>query len=104
MVRWGPRFVFDSLSYYTLLFPHFHTIAPTFRFWTNLFMMVTATVVAVFGREFVPGVQFCTDNPVILRDIALFAACRFVRPTFQPRARKRARWLAARVRLKHFGF
>jgi hypothetical protein len=41
-------------------------------------MMATAVVVAVFGREVFAGTKFCSDNPVILRDIALFAACRFV--------------------------
>lgn len=41
-------------------------------------MMATAAVVAVFGREVFAGTQFCTDNPVIVRDIALFAACRLV--------------------------
>lgn len=53
-----------------------------FMYWTNLFMMLTATAVALVGGEFVPGVKFCSENPVILRDIAIFSACSAVGQSF----------------------
>ena len=46
-----------------------------FMFWTNLYMAITALVVAGGLREIVPGIKFCVDNPTILEKIIKFAIC-----------------------------
>jgi solute carrier family 35 (UDP-galactose transporter), member B1 len=51
-------------------------------FWTNLYMALTAAVIAVFMREALPGLKFCVDNPVIFDKILKFAVCSAVGQSF----------------------
>ena len=53
-----------------------------FMFWTNLYMGLTAFVLAVGLNEFIPGIKFCLDNPVILNKIIKFALCSAVGQSF----------------------
>ena len=53
-----------------------------FMFWTNLYMGLTAFVLAVGLNEFIPGIKFCLDNPVILNKIVKFALCSAVGQSF----------------------
>ena len=46
-----------------------------FMFWTNLFMCLTAIVIAVPLGEVQSGLAFCTSNPEILSKIVKFALC-----------------------------
>jgi len=53
-----------------------------FMYWTNLFMWVTATVIALILGEFTTGLLFCTKNPEILSAIVKFALCSAVGQSF----------------------
>jgi UDP-galactose transporter B1 len=51
-------------------------------FWTNLFMAITAAVIALGLQEFTTGIAYCMNNPVILNKILKFAACSAVGQSF----------------------
>eukprot|EP00557_Chaetoceros_sp_GSL56_P014524 CAMPEP_0176485968 /NCGR_PEP_ID=MMETSP0200_2-20121128/5321_1 /TAXON_ID=947934 /ORGANISM="Chaetoceros sp., Strain GSL56" /LENGTH=327 /DNA_ID=CAMNT_0017882645 /DNA_START=594 /DNA_END=1577 /DNA_ORIENTATION=- len=53
-----------------------------FMFWTNLFMCLTAAVVALGLGEFTSGLAFCTANPEILSKIVKFSLCSAVGQSF----------------------
>eukprot|EP00522_Entomoneis_paludosa_P011051 CAMPEP_0172438990 /NCGR_PEP_ID=MMETSP1065-20121228/103_1 /TAXON_ID=265537 /ORGANISM="Amphiprora paludosa, Strain CCMP125" /LENGTH=392 /DNA_ID=CAMNT_0013187601 /DNA_START=134 /DNA_END=1312 /DNA_ORIENTATION=- len=53
-----------------------------FMFWTNLFMCLTAAVIAVGLGEVQTGMAFCTNNPEILSKIIKFAVCSAVGQSF----------------------
>jgi len=53
-----------------------------FMFWTNLFMCLTAVIIAAFLGELNAGTKFCMENPVILEKILKFAACSAVGQSF----------------------
>jgi len=53
-----------------------------FMFWTNLFMMLTAAVIAVGLGELQSGTAFCVENPEILNKIIKFAICSAVGQSF----------------------
>jgi UDP-galactose transporter B1 len=53
-----------------------------FMFWTNLFMCLTATVIAGVLGEVQSGVAFMTANPEILSQIIKFAICSAVGQSF----------------------
>jgi solute carrier family 35 (UDP-galactose transporter), member B1 len=53
-----------------------------FMFWTNLFMCLTATVIAGVLGEIHSGVSFMTTNPEILSQIIRFAICSAVGQSF----------------------
>jgi len=53
-----------------------------FMFWTNIFMALTAAVVAAFLGELVSGYTFCINNPEILSKILKFALCSAVGQSF----------------------
>mmetsp|Transcript_18116 Transcript_18116/g.30437 ORF Transcript_18116/g.30437 Transcript_18116/m.30437 type:complete len:373 (+) Transcript_18116:1-1119(+) len=51
-------------------------------FWTNLYMSITAIVIAAILGEATGGVSFCLNNPVILEKIVKFAVCSAVGQSF----------------------
>lgn len=51
-------------------------------FWTNLYMGITAVVIALFLGEVGSGLSFCAANPVILNMILKFAVCSAVGQSF----------------------
>lgn len=53
-----------------------------FMFWTNLFMCLTATVIAFGLGEFTTGLAFTAANPEILSKIIKFALCSAVGQSF----------------------
>ncbi len=53
-----------------------------FMFWTNLFMCLTAAVVALVLGEFTSGMAFCTANPEILSKVFKFSLCSAVGQSF----------------------
>lgn len=53
-----------------------------FMFWTNLFMGLTAAVLALFLGELNTGLAFCFANPVIFNKILKFALCSAVGQSF----------------------
>lgn len=53
-----------------------------FMFWTNLFMCLTAVVIAGALGEVHTGLAFCTANPEILSNIIKFAICSAVGQSF----------------------
>ena len=53
-----------------------------FMFWTNLFMCLTAAVVALGLGELTTGVSYCTQNPEIMVKIIKFAICSAVGQSF----------------------
>jgi solute carrier family 35 (UDP-galactose transporter), member B1 len=53
-----------------------------FMFWTNLFMCLTAVVIAAGLGELTTGVAFCAGNPEILSKIIKFAVCSAVGQSF----------------------
>ena len=53
-----------------------------FMFWTNLFMCLTATVIAGALGELQSGVAFLSANPEILNKIVKFAVCSAVGQSF----------------------
>ena len=53
-----------------------------FMFWTNLFMCLTAIVIATGLGEVGTGVAFCKENPEILAKIVKFAICSAVGQSF----------------------
>jgi solute carrier family 35 (UDP-galactose transporter), member B1 len=53
-----------------------------FMFWTNLFMCLTATVVAGVLGEIGSGISYMTANPEILSQIIRFAICSAVGQSF----------------------
>jgi UDP-galactose transporter B1 len=53
-----------------------------FMFWTNLYMGITAALLAVALGEFQDGIKFCTQNPVILNKILKFSLCSAVGQSF----------------------
>jgi len=53
-----------------------------FMYWTNLFMCLTAIVVAVGLGQVQTGIAFCTANPEILSKIVKFAICSAVGQSF----------------------
>jgi UDP-galactose transporter B1 len=56
--------------------------ASDFMLWTNLFMCITAVLLAVTLNDLFPGIQFCVENPVILTKIVNFSICSAVGQTF----------------------
>jgi len=53
-----------------------------FMFWTNLFMCLTAVIIATGLREIGTGVAFCVANPEIMSKIIHFAICSAVGQSF----------------------
>lgn len=53
-----------------------------FMFWTNLFMCLTAVVIAGVLGEVQSGVAYCSANPEILSKIIKFAVCSAVGQSF----------------------
>jgi len=53
-----------------------------FMFWTNLFMLLTALVIATGLGEVQSGMGFCTANPEIMGNIIKFALCSAVGQSF----------------------
>jgi UDP-galactose transporter B1 len=53
-----------------------------FMFWTNLFMALTALVVAGGLGEFASGIAFCTNHPEIMSKIVKFSICSAVGQSF----------------------
>jgi UDP-galactose transporter B1 len=53
-----------------------------FMFWTNLFMCLTAAVIALGLGEMTSGAAFCLANPEILSKIIKFAVCSAVGQSF----------------------
>ena len=53
-----------------------------FMFWTNLFMCLTAALIAVVLGEVQSGMSFCLANPEILSKIIKFAVCSAVGQSF----------------------
>jgi UDP-galactose transporter B1 len=53
-----------------------------FMYWTNLFMALTAAVVAIGLGEFTSGLAFCTANPDIMSKIIKFSLCSAVGQSF----------------------
>jgi UDP-galactose transporter B1 len=53
-----------------------------FMFWTNLFMCLTAVVIAGGLGEMQSGAAFCLDNPEIMSKIVKFAVCSAVGQSF----------------------
>lgn len=53
-----------------------------FMYWTNLFMALTAAVVAIGLGEFTSGLAFCAANPDILSKIIKFSVCSAVGQSF----------------------
>jgi UDP-galactose transporter B1 len=53
-----------------------------FMFWTNLFMCITAALVALGLGELTSGASFCLDNPEIMSKIIKFAICSAVGQSF----------------------
>lgn len=53
-----------------------------FMFWTNLFMCLTAVVIALGLGEIQSGMAFCSSNPEILTKIIKFAICSAVGQSF----------------------
>mmetsp|Transcript_45974 Transcript_45974/g.67843 ORF Transcript_45974/g.67843 Transcript_45974/m.67843 type:complete len:480 (+) Transcript_45974:113-1552(+) len=53
-----------------------------FMFWTNLFMFLTATVIAAGLGEVTAGIAFCSSNPEILSKIVKFSLCSGVGQSF----------------------
>lgn len=53
-----------------------------FMFWTNLYMCVTATLIALVLGEFGSGMSFCNNNPEIYSKIIKFSACSAVGQSF----------------------
>ncbi|KAL3909035.1 MAG: hypothetical protein SGARI_002795 [Bacillariaceae sp.] len=53
-----------------------------FMFWTNLFMCLTATLIAGILGEIQSGVAYMTSNPEILSQIVKFAVCSAVGQSF----------------------
>merc|ERR1719223_142110 len=53
-----------------------------FMFWTNLFMFLTASVIALGLGQFTDGLAFCTANPEILTKIVKFSLCSAVGQSF----------------------
>ena len=44
-------------------------------FWTNVYMLAVATVLALVCGEVFSGMRFCAANPLVLGKITRFAAC-----------------------------
>lgn len=53
-----------------------------FMFWTNLFMCLTAAVIAAALGEVRSGISFCVANPEIFNKIIKFAVCSAVGQSF----------------------
>eukprot|EP00542_Grammatophora_oceanica_P017425 CAMPEP_0194028574 /NCGR_PEP_ID=MMETSP0009_2-20130614/2503_1 /TAXON_ID=210454 /ORGANISM="Grammatophora oceanica, Strain CCMP 410" /LENGTH=319 /DNA_ID=CAMNT_0038668001 /DNA_START=295 /DNA_END=1254 /DNA_ORIENTATION=- len=53
-----------------------------FMFWTNLFMCLTATVIATLLGEMKTGATYCAENPEIMTKIVKFALCSAVGQSF----------------------
>jgi len=53
-----------------------------FMFWTNLFMALTAIVIAASLGEIQSGMAFCIDNPEILTKIMNFSVCSAIGQSF----------------------
>jgi UDP-galactose transporter B1 len=53
-----------------------------FMFWTNLYMTVTALIIAMFLGEFSLGLDFCRNNPIILEKILKFSICSAIGQSF----------------------
>jgi solute carrier family 35 (UDP-galactose transporter), member B1 len=53
-----------------------------FMFWTNLFMCLTAAVIALGLGEMTSGAAYCLSNPEILSKIVKFAICSAVGQSF----------------------
>ncbi|KAJ8602004.1 hypothetical protein CTAYLR_002754 [Chrysophaeum taylorii] len=53
-----------------------------YMFWTNAYMLLTATLFAVGRGELVRGTAFCVANPLVMMKIMRFAACSAVGQSF----------------------
>mmetsp|Transcript_18187 Transcript_18187/g.25237 ORF Transcript_18187/g.25237 Transcript_18187/m.25237 type:complete len:408 (-) Transcript_18187:97-1320(-) len=53
-----------------------------FMFWTNLFMFITAALVAGGMGEMTTGVEYCTQNPEIMSKIVKFSLCSAIGQSF----------------------
>ena len=53
-----------------------------YMFWSNIFMCITATLVALSLGELQSGFSFCINNPEIMSKIAKFAICSAVGQSF----------------------
>jgi UDP-galactose transporter B1 len=51
-------------------------------FWTNLYMALAASAIALYFGEIQTGLAFCANNPVILSKIMKFAICSAVGQSF----------------------
>lgn len=51
-------------------------------FWTNLYMALTAGLIALFLGEITSGAYYCMANPIILNKILKFALCSAVGQSF----------------------
>jgi len=59
------------------------TVKPyDFMFWTNFFMVLSASAVALATGQFVSSANFCLDNPKIMEKIIRFALCSAFGQTF----------------------
>jgi len=52
------------------------------QFFTNLYMMLTATVFSLLFGDFIPGCKFLMEHPAISKEIAKFAVCSAVGQAF----------------------
>lgn len=53
-----------------------------FMFWTNFFMMLTASVIALFVGDIQSGLTFCSANPSIIKSMLIFATCSAIGQSF----------------------
>lgn len=53
-----------------------------FMFWTNLYMALTAAVIALVFGEFTTGVKFLIDNPSMLEKVLKFGLCSAIGQSF----------------------
>lgn len=51
-------------------------------FWTNFFMAIVATSIALVLGEAQSGIKFCSQNPILLNKIMRFALCSAVGQSF----------------------
>eukprot|EP00595_Chromulina_sp_UTEXLB2642_P002255 CAMPEP_0196764186 /NCGR_PEP_ID=MMETSP1095-20130614/5550_1 /TAXON_ID=96789 ORGANISM="Chromulina nebulosa, Strain UTEXLB2642" /NCGR_SAMPLE_ID=MMETSP1095 /ASSEMBLY_ACC=CAM_ASM_000446 /LENGTH=333 /DNA_ID=CAMNT_0042119069 /DNA_START=218 /DNA_END=1219 /DNA_ORIENTATION=- len=53
-----------------------------FMFWTNLYMGITAAIIALFLGEFTTGFKFVTENPELLSKVLKFGLCSAIGQSF----------------------
>lgn len=77
VVRW------DELLGHLVLVSHSNTILFSFLSqWTNLFMCITAALIAVPLGEMTSGIAYCLANPEIMSKIFRFSICSAVGQSF----------------------